>query len=413
MTAIARKIQERGHDVVCISTPDAASAARAANLNFVSFCEEEFPDGSVDKQWSELAKLRGLDVVKYAIQNLITPFCKAGLDHLEETLTKAGVEAVAFDSTYRLLELVPMRLGMPYVHLWCTVHADLTGLTPPYYFNWPYDPSPEGIARNKEGSRKIAEFGNPVRELGIAYAEKMGLQIDWSNPYATTSKLAIVSQIPREFDFPNPNLPPQFRYTGPFHDDKGRKPIPFPWEKLTGAPLIYASMGTLVNGLEHVYRKFLKVAEKPPDMQMVLSIGRNVKPADLGPIPSNAIVISSAPQIELLKRATLCITHAGLNTALESLAQGVPMVAIPIGFDQPGVASRIAHHGAGEFLDVDAFTEEDLFAMVQKIRTDPGYKDKALYFQDVITKTRGLDVAADVIEAAFGKALIHAEQASA
>jgi zeaxanthin glucosyltransferase len=47
--------------------------------------------------------------------------------------------------------------------------------------------------------------------------------------------------------------------------------------------------------------------------------------------------------LELLKRATVCITHAGLNTVLESLAQGVPQLAIPITYDQPGVAARIAH----------------------------------------------------------------------
>jgi zeaxanthin glucosyltransferase len=88
----------------------------------------------------------------------------------------------------------------------------------------------------------------------------------------------------------------------------------------------------------------------------VLSVGNNLRIEDLGPIPSNAIVVSKAPQIELLKRAALCITHAGINTALESLAQGVPMVAIPIGFDQPGVAARIAYHGAGEFVEVGDLT---------------------------------------------------------
>jgi UDP-glucoronosyl and UDP-glucosyl transferase len=64
-------------------------------------------------------------------------------------------------------------------------------------------------------------------------------------------------------------------------------------------------------------------------------------------------MINRVPQIEVLKRAALCITHAGINTALESLAEGVPMVAIPIGFDQPGIAARIAYHGVGEFIEVE------------------------------------------------------------
>jgi hypothetical protein len=65
---------------------------------------------------------------------------------------------------------------------------------------------------------------------------------------ATISKLAVITQTPKEFDFPTRHLPTQFHYAGPFHDNEGREPVPFPWEKLTRKPLIYASMGTLVNG---------------------------------------------------------------------------------------------------------------------------------------------------------------------
>jgi UDP:flavonoid glycosyltransferase YjiC (YdhE family) len=107
----------------------------------------------------------------------------------------------------------------------------------------------------------------------------------------------------------------------------------------------------------------------------------------------------------LLKRAALCITHAGLNTALESLAHGVPMVAIPIGYDQPGVAARIAHHGTGEFIEVDELTTDRLKGLIEKVLQDPSYRERAVYFQKVISKTRGLDVAADIIEQAFSDLL--------
>jgi len=134
-------------------------------------------------------------------------------------------------------------------------------------------------------------------------------------------------------------------------------------------------------------------------------VGRTINPDDLAPIPSNTIVVRAAPQIELLKRAALCITHAGLNTALESLGQGVPMVAIPIGFDQPGVAARIAYHGAGEFVEVGDLTVARLSELIQKVLKNPSYRDRARYFQKVIAQTRGLDVAAEAIEQAFRKNL--------
>jgi UDP:flavonoid glycosyltransferase YjiC (YdhE family) len=77
-------------------------------------------------------------------------------------------------------------------------------------------------------------------------------------------------------------------------------------------------------------------------MRLVLSIGPILDPQRIEVLPANAVVVDRAPQIELLKRSALCITRGGLNTTLEAMAQGVPLVAIPVTNDQPGVAARIA-----------------------------------------------------------------------
>jgi zeaxanthin glucosyltransferase len=402
MTALARKLQSRGNDVVFISVPDAGPVLRAANLKFVSFCEKEYPIGSIAQGWSSVAKLHGDEVLRHSSRELIPGLCKAALEHLPEKIAETGVEALVFDKIYFYLELVPMSLGIPYVHIWSVLHVDFSGVTPPCIFSWPHETTPEAIARNVEGLKMTGEILAPMAEVAKPYAEKAGLEIDWNDPTATISKLAVITQTPREFDYPNPHWPDEFHYAGPFHDDEGRKKVPFPWEKLTGEPLIFASLGTLVNGLEYVYRIILDAVRTLPGVQVVLSVGYNVDFDDLGPIPSNTIAVSSAPQIELLKRASLCITHAGLNTTLEALAQGVPMVAIPIGYDQPGIAARIAYHGVGEFLDVEDLTVKRLSALIQQVRRHQSYYDKARYFKKVIAQTRGLDLAAELIEQAFG-----------
>ena len=79
------------------------------------------------------------------------------------------------------------------------------------------------------------------------------------------------------------------------------------------------------------------------------------------------------------------------------------MVAIPIGYDQPGTAARIAHHGIGEFIEVDELTTDRLKDLIETVLRDPSYRERAKYFQQVISKTRGLDVAADIIERTFQK----------
>jgi MGT family glycosyltransferase len=413
MTALARKLQSRGHEVVFIGVPDIEPVVRAADLDFVPFCENEYPPSSVAKSYGAVADLHGLDVVRYTARELTPGLVKAALEQLPGKIAEAGVNALILDTAYRSLELVPMHLRLPYVQIWNILHLDFSGSTPLALYSWPHETSAEALARNVAGLQIVRELRGPMMPIAQSYANRNGLEIDWSNPAATVSKLAVITQTPKEFDFPIPHLPPQFHYAGPFHDHEGRERVPFPWEKLTGKPLIYASLGTLVNGLNNVYGTILEAVGEFPEMQVVLSVGRNFKLGDLGPIPPNTIVVRIAPQIELLKRAALCITHAGLNTALEALAQGVPMVAIPIGYDQPGVAARIAYHGVGEFVEIGELSTRRLSELILKVKANPNYRDKARWFQKVLGETRGLDVAADIIERVFGEHLEDKEAVAA
>jgi zeaxanthin glucosyltransferase len=234
-----------------------------------------------------------------------------------------------------------------------------------------------------------------------AYAEKAGLKIDWEDPGYTLSPFAAITQVPRAFDFESSHWPPQFYHTGPFHDGKGRESIDFPWERLTGEPLIYASMG---NGRLDVFRTIVAALAKHNDLQLVLSVGDQVEPEQIGPVPSNAIIVKRAPQLELLKQTSVCITHAGLNTVLESLAQGVPQVAIPVTYDQPGVAARITDKKTGVVTSLDELTSDHLSTLLGEVLNNSIYRDNARKLQMAIGDANGLSVAADLIEESLGAA---------
>jgi MGT family glycosyltransferase len=351
--------------------------------------------------YAHLATLKGEDVVRYSFQEMHPQRARITLEQLPEKLAHTGVEALVIDTVHFFAELVPMNMGIPYAHIWNVLHVDRSGATPPCLFGWDYEDTPLARARNMEAVKKMSSVFQPIQQVARSWAENHRLQIDWDTPNATISKLAVITQTPKEFDFPNVPQTPAFHYAGPFHDDYGREEVAFPWERLTGEPLIYASMGTLVNGLTDVFRIILKEASAIPGRQLVLSIGSNIQMDDLGPIPASAIVVSKAPQIELLKRAELCITHAGINTTLESLALGVPMVAIPVGFDQPGIAARIVYHGVGESIPVASVNKEDLSGAIQEVLGKRSYRDAARRFERTIARTHGLDRAADVLERVF------------
>jgi zeaxanthin glucosyltransferase len=161
-------------------------------------------------------------------------------------------------------------------------------------------------------------------------------------------------------------------------------------------------MGTILNGQEEVFRTIVAAVAKNKNLQLVLSIGDQIDPKQIGPVPNNAMIAKRVPQLELLKRAAVCITHAGLNTVLESLAQGVPQIAIPITYDQPGVAARIAHKRTGVVTSLEKLTADHLAFLLDQVLTDPTYRENALGMQRAIVEANGLSVAADLIEESVG-----------
>jgi zeaxanthin glucosyltransferase len=122
--------------------------------------------------------------------------------------------------------------------------------------------------------------------------------------------------------------------------------------------------------------------------------------ADIAGAP---IVVPFAPQLELLRRATLTITHAGLNTALESLTQGVPMIAIPIANDQPGVASRLEWLGVAAVVPPARLSVPRLRACVGRMLGEPRYRAKAQYWKGKIARADRLAQAANIVEQAIAK----------
>jgi len=161
-------------------------------------------------------------------------------------------------------------------------------------------------------------------------------------------------------------------------------------------------MGTILNGRVDVFRTIATALAKHKGLQLVLSVGDQVDPQKIGPVPNNAIIVKKAPQLEVLKQASVCITHAGLNTVLESLAQGVPQVAIPVTYDQPGVAARIADKQTGVVTSLDKLTADHLSALLNEVLSNPIYRDNARTLQNVIDEANGLSVAADLVERSLG-----------
>jgi len=401
MTALARKLQSRGHDVVFISLADVAPFVEAAGLPFVPCLEAAYPAGALAKLVRRLSELSDEEALHFTVNAMMKGYTASLFESLPDALSKAGVDGLVLDQYQPYVELIPMHLRMPFVQVSNALHVDYTGRTPVCFVDWPFETGVDALARNMEAVRRARKLLEPVTAEAQAYAKKVALSVDWNNPHSTLSPLAWVTQCPREFDFGCAPDFPQFQYAGPFHDGRGRMDFGFPWQQLTGEPIVYASMGTLQNGLIDIFRSITQAAFGFKGLQFVLAIGGQLDPKQLGDIPANVLVVSHAPQIEILKRSSLCITHGGLNTVLESLSSGVPMIALPITNDQPGVGARIANKKLGVVISPDQASPGNFMAAIKSVFGDSTVRNNVQRMQQAIRRADGLSIAADILERAF------------
>jgi zeaxanthin glucosyltransferase len=183
---------------------------------------------------------------------------------------------------------------------------------------------------------------------------------------------------------------------GPLRYPRSRQ-IDFPWKWLDGRPLVYASLGTLQNKNPKLFHCFAEAC-RGLDVQLVIA---GIDQKTLGSLPQNVLAVSYAPQLELLPKASLTLTHGGLNTVLDSLAAGVPLIAMPITYEQPAIAQRVRWVGAGEMLPAANLNPQRLKTEIRALLDNPSYKLAAGRMAESILAAGGVKTAATLIEGLF------------
>lgn len=397
MFPLARALQQRGHKITVFGTPIVQARVEAAGFGMRLIGEIEFSIERVVKIYAKLGELSGLAAIKYTFQG-IAKRAEVNLRETSKAAKEENIEALIIDQICFEGATIAEYLNVPFITVCGALLTNEESTVPPWIKPWKYNQAWWAPLRNKLGYYLFHRIKKPVREVISEYRQKWNLPA-CSNEEDYNSKLAIICQQPAEFEFPRKNLPPYFHFTAPYHDSTGRQTVEFPFDKLNGKPLIYASMGTLQNRLQYIF-EYIAEACAELEAQLVISLGGSAEPETLPKLPGTPLVVKFAPQLELLQKASVVITHAGLNTTLESLSNGVPMVAIPVTNDQPGVATRIAWTGAGEMITLKSLNIPKLQAAVKRVLTEDSYRKNALKLQEAIHQAGGVNRAANIIEQA-------------
>lgn len=198
------------------------------------------------------------------------------------------------------------------------------------------------------------------------------------------------------FDFAFDRLPPRHHYVGPVGIwEPAREPPGYLAEP--GDPWVLVSISSqLQDDLPLAEAALVALADRP--VRVVLTVGPDHDPQQLASVPANARVEQTVSHAAVLERGALLVSHAGHGSVMKALWYGRPMVLVPWGRDQPGVAARAAALGVAEVVPRERASSDTLRTAVDRVLGSEAMRTTAAQHAARLQATDPPAVAATILE---------------
>lgn len=392
--ALAAELVRRGHRVTLVAQPDAEALVRDPALGFHAVGEASHPAGTLAAITTRAANPSvpiGVLRTVHDVAGLTEMLCREA----PAALRAIGAEAVIQDEMEAAGGMIAAALGLPWVSISNAMPATRDPGVPPPFLDWDYDTSPAGLKRNR-GGRRVADILMVEHRRAIRRgAEGLGL-----GPRETLadcrSPMLRLAQMIDGLDFPAPNDQPRAENVGPLRPPPGAV-TPLDFDVDPARPFVFASFGTLQGRRPDLFRR-VAAAARALDMQVLVAHCGALGEAEAASLGATW-VRDFVDQRAAMARADLVVTHGGINTVLDALSQGVPMLAIPLAHDQPGTAARLVRSGAGLMLKSRRATTEKIGNALRRLQGEDGFRRRAHALRAEIGEAGGVVRAAGLIEA--------------
>ena len=370
MTAVAAELVKRGNKVKFYSFDEFAEKIAASGAEFVS-CSRFMPELSAEEEQS----LKSVSITEMSMQDIRLTECLT--DFITEEFESFKPDVIYSDSACFWGKLSAWKYDIPLVV--STSTFAFNQMSSQYMKH-----SPAEMADMICGMPKISKRLKDLVPLGYKYKSAMSL-------VASDNDTDSVVYTSKAFQPYSGSFSDHYLFMGPsLNTDK--QP-----DKAKSRPLVYISMGTVINDRPDFYRNCVE-ALKDMAADVIISCGRTFDISSMGALPENIKIYPYVDQLDVLSRADAFITHCGMNSVSESLYMAAPMVLYPQTGEQEAVARRAAEIGAGEYLRDDSAA--GIKAAVAKILSDTSYAAAAKKCSDDLRSCCGTAGAAEFIESA-------------
>lgn len=344
MLPVAMELVHRGNTVRFYSCNEFKSKIEATGAKFIP-CDSYLPELTAREE----ARLKNVSTTEMTIQGIRTTLAMNDFLHDEFQLFKPDVvytDSICFWGKLNAWKYdVPMvvststfafnQMSSQYVKISLKELADMIF----------------GLSKISKELRKLKPYGYHVRNaLSLVQSDNNTDSI----VYTSRHFQPYVESFSDHYAFVGPSV---FSKVEP---DK---------EKLK--PLVYISMGTVINDRPDFYSKCVE-ALKDQDLDLIISCGNIVDREAMGVLPDNVQLYPYVNQLDILSKADVFITHCGMNSVSESLYMATPMVLYPQTGEQRAVARRTLEIGAGIMLSDDS--AKGIHSAVQEILNNNTYR---------------------------------------
>lgn len=399
LQALASALLDRGHRVSWLQQADVAAELQDHRIRFHALGEASHPAGSLEAIVARAANPGGPLGLRRVIGDVA-----AGTDMLcreaPAWLEQLGVEAIVADQMEAAGGILADGLGLPFVSVACALPVNRDARVPLPVMPWGYAADARGEKLNA-GSARVYDWMMGRHEAVIRqHAARFGLS-GRRTLADCVSPLAQISQTTAGFDFARMAPEPHFHHVGPLRAPAAAEP-PLDLPLDAARPFVFASLGTLQGGRHALFERIARACRAEGLQLLIAHCNRLDDRQAAALLRAGATAVTGfAPQRAALARADVVVTHAGLNTVMDALEAGTPQLALPIAFDQPGVAARIAHAGTGLKLLPPLASVAALRRALRRLLDEPRFAERSRELGQEIALAGGVEHAADLTEAAL------------
>lgn len=395
LQSAARALIARGHKATFFHQADAAAFLDDPAIGFRALGARSHPPGSLAAVLQRAARPgspRGLQRVIQDVASATDMLCRA----LPDAFKRAGIDAVVCDQMEAAGGLVAEALELPFVSVACALPVNREPGVPLPVMPWRYADDARAQQLYAGSSQVYDRLMAPHARVITHHAAVFGLPARTAL-HECLSPYAQISQTVAGFEFPRHALPPHFHHVGPLRERAPDPPLDMPLSP--DRPVVFASLGTLQGQRLSIFRRIARACRRL-DVQLVIAHcgGLGAAQAKLLEVPDAVWVINFAPQRAMLARADAVVSHCGLNTVLDACVAGTPILALPIAFDQPGVAARVVHAGIGLKASAQWATSGQIQRRLLQLLGDPQFSSRAEALGASVADAGGTPRAADIIE---------------